>query len=121
MGVTSSWKVSANKFIFALDRIRGKQMPIEGVIRAPEQACGSLVIVAQSGIPRRQLCTGENPHFQSVTSCLSAMHPGWRRLQTLQLHQRSCRLVSLFRRGRSHAGYIPDNRISPTPAVALSA
>jgi len=37
MGLTSSWKVSANKFIFALDRIREKQTPINGVIRAPEQ------------------------------------------------------------------------------------
>jgi ethanolamine ammonia-lyase small subunit len=37
MGLTSSWKVSANKFVSALDRSREKQMPIKGVIRAPEQ------------------------------------------------------------------------------------
>lgn len=37
MGLTSSWKVSANRFIFALDRLRGKRRPIKGVIRAPEQ------------------------------------------------------------------------------------
>jgi hypothetical protein len=37
MGLTSGWKVSANRFIFALDRIRGKPRPIKGVTRALEQ------------------------------------------------------------------------------------
>jgi len=36
MGLTSGWKVSANGFIFALDRSRGKQTPIKGMIRALE-------------------------------------------------------------------------------------
>ena len=37
MGLTSSWKVSANTFIFAFDRIGDKQTAIKSAIRAPEQ------------------------------------------------------------------------------------